>query len=132
MEHHNLSPMRRFLANCDDELAGDIIEAFGSGMRIDANALPDAALPCVTILACWLRAHRGVEVMEDYELLVAQMRSVFGSVAHPDLFMASCICIQHDMGCHPGLAGFEAINVPAVWEEMMEIAAPQPKKRRKR
>jgi len=39
-------------------------------------------------------------------------------VHHPDLFLASAICIMHDRGQDITIGGFEACGVPAIYDEL--------------
>lgn len=98
--------------------------ALGSGYQLSARAVPDIVLPCVVILACYSRVYEDVELVDDYDRLIDDMRgavSTFGIVAHPDLFMASCICILHQREEVPSYEAFSAINIPALFKQLVYL-----------
>ena len=78
-------------------------------------------LPAVLILAAYSRNYQDVELVDDYERLVTDTAAVFGEVAHPDKFMASCITILHPRDQYPSLEAFEMIGLPGIYEELVRV-----------
>lgn len=114
--------VERFLHGIGDPVLKEcLIVALGSGYQLTADAIADQALPVVVILAAYAKYHEDVDLVDDYELLLEAQREAFGSAgncAHPDLYLASCICILDSQGMAPSRAAFEDVAVPTIFTEL--------------
>lgn len=115
--------VERFLGGIGDAVARDqLVVALQSGYQIKVSTLDYQLVPAVLILACYALHHLDAELVDDYEKLVEVYReavSEFGMMAHPDLFMASCISLLHKRQEYPSLDTFYTINVPELFEQMV-------------
>lgn len=113
--------VERFLSAMPKDVALNVRLAWEGGFQVRAAKVPEVALPAVLILAAYARRDE-VELVDDYDLLVERMRdavSDFGLTSHPDLFMASCICILHARGELPSFESFEAIGLPSIYTKLV-------------
>jgi hypothetical protein len=117
--------VERFLGGIGDVvLRQSLVVALSSGYQLDVSALPYDVLPAVLILACYSREYEDVELVDDYEALVAGFRdaiSVPGQCAHPDLYMASCISILHDKAQSPSYESFVGMKMDKIYNEMTNV-----------
>lgn len=108
----------------DPVLKEALLASLASGYQITADALPDQTLPAMVILASFAKYHEDVDLVDDYELLLEAQREAFrssGNCAHPDMFMASCICILDAQGQYPSRAAYADIGVPAIFAELTNV-----------
>lgn len=112
----------RFLGGIGDAVAKDLIRlSLSSGYQLSTRALHSQTLPAVLILAAYSRYHVDVELVDDYDKLLEMYQEVIPECAHPDKYLASCICILHPREQFPSLAAFEDINVPQLFTELTHI-----------
>lgn len=118
--------VERFLGGIGDPVLQDcLIHALRSGYQLEVRRIEDQAVPAVLILAAYALHHEGAEIVDDYERLVETQRELISppgfksACAHPDLFMASCIVIQHAKEAYPSYEGFDSIRVPELFNQMV-------------
>lgn len=119
--------VERFVHGIGDPIVKEsVLLALASGYQLTADAIPDQALPVVVMLAAWAKHYEDVDLVDDYEMLLEAQREAFrscGNCAHPDLYLASCICILDAQGQYPSRAGFEDVGIPAIFEELTNVGS---------
>jgi hypothetical protein len=112
--------VKRFLGNCTTATAKGLRKAWADGDQLAAAGVPVDGLPAVVILAAWGR-RTNIDLVDDYEELLTRTRDAFNkcSLRHPDLFLASCICILASRGEAPTVGSFEQISIPAIFQELL-------------
>lgn len=107
----------RFLSDCCEESRDLITKAWKRGDQLAARRVPVDALPCVVIMAGYLRLY-GAALVDDFDALIERYKDQVKECAHPDKFFASCIWVLHQRFLQPDEEAFESINVPAIYEEL--------------
>jgi hypothetical protein len=117
--------LERFFSGVGDAFMVDQLKAtLHAGYQLTTKSLDYQLVPAVVILACYGRHYEGIELVDDYEdLLRAHLEATTegGLCAHPDLFMASCICILEKREQFPCQAAFEDINVPTLFNQLVVV-----------
>lgn len=107
----------RFLSSCCEESAATISKAWKRGDQLVSRRVPVDALPCVVIMASYLRTY-DVELVDDFDKLIERYDDHISEVFHPDKFLASCISILHKRYQAPSAEAFESIHIHDVYEAM--------------
>lgn len=114
--------VERFFGGVGDKVATSItLDALDSGYQLVTNAIPTQVLPAMLILAAYSRHFVDVELVDDYEKLIELHNEYIKEFAHPDKYLASCICILHEREQFPSYEAFEAVQVPRLFSEMTNI-----------
>lgn len=114
--------VERFFGGVGDPLATDMaLCALRSGYQLEVRNIHEQTLPAMVILACYSRYYVDVELVDDYDQLLRNYQEAITQCAHPDKFMASCICILDPREQFPSIEAFEAINLPTLFSEMIRI-----------
>jgi hypothetical protein len=108
----------RFLSNCAPDSEEWLREQWTEGNQLRSEQIPVDALPPVLILACYAREY-GVELTDDYDLLLSRYDDNIASVFHPDKFFASSISLLAGRGQVPSDEAFESIHIPTIYEELL-------------
>lgn len=112
----------RFFSNCSDKTRKLLNKAFKDGDQLAAAAIPKDALPAILILAAYaLRID--IELVDDYAELLERTREALkiGGVHHPDLFLASSICILAERGDVPTIGAFTQVGVDGILTDLLEL-----------
>jgi len=108
---------QRFMSDCCDETYKMLVDAWCEGSQLVARRVPVDGLPCVLIMASYLRGF-DIDLVDDFDALVFRYDEHITECAHPDKFFASCISILHRRYLRPGDEAFEMVRVPSIYEEM--------------
>lgn len=112
----------RFLHGIGDAVAQHLFQlALSSGYQLNVKMMHVQTLPAMLILACYSRYYVDVELVDDYDRLIEDYQASMADCAHPDKFMASCICILHPREQFPSYEAFEAIGMPALFPQLVSI-----------
>lgn len=112
---------REFLSSLDVVQTGAVIAALGSGYQLNADAPRGDVVPAIFILATYARLALGIELVDDYELLVERQRAAFKDYCHhPLLYLASSTCIMLARGETPSIEGFTDVGVDRVFAELVD------------
>lgn len=125
-KHPGTGPERftieRFLHGIGDAVAKDLTRlALSSGYQLEVRKMHPQTLPAILILACYSRYYVDVELVDDYDRLIDEYQTAIAECAHPDKFMASCICILHPREQFPSYEAFEAIGMPNLFPQLTNI-----------
>lgn len=103
----------RLFYGCDSDLTKALKQVWKDGEQLATETIPDEGLCVVTMMAAWGRRF-GVDVVDDYELLLQRCRDAMAEmrIHHPELFFVSCICILFQRNEEPTIGGFEQVGVP--------------------
>lgn len=111
--------VERFFEDCCEQTATMLKKAWKRGDQLVSARVPVDGLPCVLILAAYAKVYE-VELVDDFDALVERYEEHVGEFSHNDKFMGSCICIVWGNTRYlPEVASFEAINIPAIYEELL-------------
>jgi hypothetical protein len=114
--------VERFMGGVGDAVANDLtLLALRSGYQISARSLHVQVLPAVLILACYSRYYEDVELVDDYDRLLDEVKQNIADFAHPDKYLASCIHILAQREQYPSLEAFEAVGVPNIYNELIQV-----------
>lgn len=114
--------VERFFGGVGDAVAIDAaLCALRSGYQLEVRNIHEQTLPVFVILACYSRYYADVELVDDYEQLLRNYQEAITVCAHPDKFMASCICILEPREQFPSIEAFEAIRLPELFSELIHI-----------
>ncbi len=114
--------VQRFFGGVGDPVAVDLtVAALRSGYQIEVRKVHTQLLPAVLILACYSRYYVDVELVDDYDRLIDDYLQNVTECAHPDKYMASCICILHPREQYPSYEAFQAIGVPDLFPQLVNI-----------
>lgn len=114
--------VERFLHGIGDAVAKHLtLVSLSSGYQLMTKNLHPQTLPAILILACYSRYYVDVELVDDYDRLVEEYQATITECAHPDKFMASCIVILHPREQFPSYEAFEAIGLPALFPQLVNI-----------
>jgi len=88
--------------------------------QLATEAVPEDSLCVVILLAAWGRRF-GVELVDDYDLLLQRARDAMAAsnLHHPDLYFVSCVCILAQREDAPTVGAFEQINIPEHYENLI-------------
>ena len=107
----------RFLSDCADATREYLLAQWAEGNQLESGRVPVDGLPPVVILATYARSY-GVELVDDFEVLIDKYRDNIRDCAHPDKFFASCCSLLFDRGMYPDEVSFQSINIPSIYEEL--------------
>lgn len=114
--------VERFLHGIGDAVAKDLARlSLYSGYQLSVKMMHVQTLPAMLILACYSRYYADVELVDDYDRLIEEYQAAVAEVAHPDKFMASCICILHPREQFPSYEAFEAIGMPNLFPQLVNL-----------
>lgn len=114
--------VERFIHGVGDVVAKHLtLISLSSGYQLMTKNLHPQTLPAILILACYSRYYVDVELVDDYDRLVEEYQTAMAECAHPDKFMASCICILHLRDQYPSYEAFEAIGLPSLFSQLVNI-----------
>ncbi len=97
-------------------------KAWKDNDQLATKAIPRDGLLQVTIMAAWGR-RVDIELVDDYDALLERMRDALKEdfIQHPDTFFASSICIMAARGEELTVGGFEQLNIPTIFCELLGI-----------
>lgn len=114
--------VERFLHGIGDAVAKHLLQmALTSGYQLNVKMMHPQTLPAMVILACYSRYYMDVELVDNYDRLLDDYQTVVAECAHPDKFMASCICILHPREQFPSYEAFEAIGMPNLFPQLVSL-----------
>lgn len=114
--------VERFLHGIGDAVAKHLtLVSLSSGYQLSVKKMHPQTLPAMLILACYSRYYVDVELVDDYDRLIDDYLQNVPECAHPDKFMASCICILHPREQYPSYEAFEAIGMPALFPQLVNL-----------
>lgn len=112
----------RFLANLDAVEEDVLRSTLALGYQLSADAVEGNLAPCVVILAAYARRVLDMELVDDFDELIARQRQAFQKYCHhPDLFFASCVVILHAVGDQPSVEAFRDIGASELFNELVEV-----------
>ena len=107
----------RFVSDCSPESQAMLTKTWKRGEQLAARRVPVDALPCVVIMASYLRTY-DVELVDDFDALLDRYSDNVADCCHPDKFFASCIKILHLRLLSPSPEAFESIRIHEIYEAM--------------
>lgn len=117
--------VERFFGGVGDAIMVDqAVRVLRSGYQFSTAALDYQLIPAFVILATWALHYEGVELVDDYPALLKAQREAFAEgcvCAHPDLYMASCICLLAERADVPSRETFGTIGVPQLFQQLVTV-----------
>ncbi len=110
--------VERFLSDCSEPTRQWLLDQWGEGNQLRVDDIPPDALPPVLILAAYGLTYE-VDLVDDFDALIEKYCEEEDYIFHPDKFMASCIIILDEKGQMPSQEAFDAINLEAIYEELL-------------
>lgn len=107
----------RFFGDCTPESEALLRKAWKKGQQLIAARVPVDALPCVLIMAGFLRQY-SVDLVDDMDALCQRWEDRIGDCQHADKYLASCVNLLHKRGMIPDAASFESVGIPQLYEEL--------------
>jgi hypothetical protein len=117
-------PVDRWLASVDLVQRDVLLTALRSGYQLQAVRVPTPLLPAAVLLGCYARNYEGVELFDDYDTLVDLLDhalSAWGSVQHPDLYLASCARLLHKRHQIPDRQVFEELGFHEIFQAVITV-----------
>lgn len=108
----------RFLSDCCEQTRNFLVEQWAEGNQLEAKRVPVDGLPPVVMLTAYAWEYE-VELVDDYGALLERYDEHITEFAHPDKFFSSCISLLAERGECPDDEGFEMLNIPAIYEELL-------------
>lgn len=115
--------VQRFLTSGTSKKTSDMLrKTWKENDQLVASKVPRDGMVQVVIMAAW-GTRVDMELVDDYDALLERMRDIFkeGDVEHPDAFFASSICIMAARGDELTVGGFEQLNIPSIFCDLLGI-----------
>lgn len=115
--------VKRFLETDTSKKTVDLLrKTWKEGDQLAAAKVPRDGMVQVVIMAAWgMRVD--MELVDDFDALLERMRDILKEdyPQHPDTFVASSICIMAARKDEITVGGFEQLNIPHIFCELLGI-----------